>query len=435
MPDKLAILGYILIIAFMGLLVKKKLSALSALIVVPFSVGIAGGFGFEVGDFALSGVKSVASTAALMLFAVLYFSIMISTGMFDPVVNKIVKWIKGDPLKLLVGTAVLALCISLDGDSVTTFVIVCTALIPIYERMNVNKLYLASITLMANSIPNVLPWGGPTARLLAALNLDAAEVMRPIYPVLGLAAVYVIVISFIMGSIQRKKAGYTNFTEEEIKALIQKATEGKGDYKKPNRMAFNWILTISAVVLLVVNICPPAILFALATAIAVIANFNRKEEREIIESCASDVLPVVSLVFAAGVFMGVISESGMAAAIANHLISLIPESMSSHFAFIVSILSVPLLYVSSNDAFYYGIVPVFAQTGATYGFTTLQIGLASLCGQAFRLLSPTVASIYVLLQMTGVNMVEWQIHTAKWAIGIFIIFILMLFFVLGAVPF
>ena len=81
MPDKLALLGYVLIISFMWLLVKKKLSALSALVVVPLIIGIVGGFGFQLGDFALSGIESVASTSALMLFAVLYFSIMISTGM------------------------------------------------------------------------------------------------------------------------------------------------------------------------------------------------------------------------------------------------------------------------------------------------------------------------------------------------------------------
>lgn len=435
MPDKLALLGYVLIVSFMWLLVKKKLSALSALVVVPLVVGAIGGFGLQLGDFAMAGIESVASTSALMLFAVLYFSVMISTGMFDPVVNVIVRWIKGDPLKLLVGTAVLALCISLDGDSVTTYVICCTALVPIYDRMKVNKLYLASLAVMANSIPNVFPWGGPTARLLAALNLDAADVMAYMYPALAVGGVYVIVISYIMGRMQRKKVGYTSFNDQEIASLIEQATGDNGEYKRPNRLIFNWVLTIAAVVLLVINIYPAAVLFTIATAIALIVNFDRKTERAIIEKCASDVLPVVSLVMAAGVFMGIISESGMASAIANHLISLIPESMSSHFGFIVSILSVPLLFVSSNDAFYYGIVPVFAETGAAYGFTTLQIGLASLCGQAFRLLSPTVASIYVLLQMTDVNMVEWQIHTAKWAIGIFVIFCVMLFFVLGAVPF
>ena len=70
MPDKLALLGYVLIVSFMWLLVKKKLSALSALVVVPLVVGAIGGFGLQLGDFAMAGIESVASTSALMLFAV-----------------------------------------------------------------------------------------------------------------------------------------------------------------------------------------------------------------------------------------------------------------------------------------------------------------------------------------------------------------------------
>jgi CitMHS family citrate-Mg2+:H+ or citrate-Ca2+:H+ symporter len=418
----------------MALLMGKKLSALVALIIVPVAMGLLGGMGGELGGYALKGLKGVATTGSLMIFAVMYFCVMIAAGMFDPLVDKTVRFIKGDPVKLLIGTAILALSVSLDGDSVTTYIIVCSALVPIYKKMGINTLNLACITLMANSIPNILPWGGPTARLLAALKLDAGEVMAPMYPALVVGAVYVIFVSYIIGRQERKRMGPIHMTEDEINKLIKDATARNEEYKKPKTMLFNWAMTIFIIASLVIDIYPPAVMFAIATAVALAVNYSIKEQRTLLEDIASDVLPVVALVFAAGIFMGILSESGMATAIAKHLISLIPEQMASHFPIIVSVLSVPLLFISSNDAFYFGIVPVFAETGASYGFTTLQIGLASLCGQAFRLLSPTVASIYVLLQMTEVNMVEWQIKTAKWSIGLFVIYIGMLYFVLGVIP-
>lgn len=427
-------LGYLTIIIFMWLLMSNRLSALVALITVPVAIGLLGGMGSELGVYAIKGLKGVATTGSLMIFAVLYFCIMIAAGMFDPLVDKTVRFIKGDPVKLLIGSAILALSVSLDGDSVTTYIIVCSALVPIYKKMGINTLNLACITLMANSIPNILPWGGPTARLLAALKLDAADVMAPFYPAMLLGAIYVIVVAYIIGRQERKRMGPIHMGEEEINKLIKEATARNEDYKKPKMMLFNWAMTIFIVASLVMDIYPPAVMFAIGTAIALAVNYSIKEQRSLIEDVASDVLPVVGLVFAAGIFMGILSESKMASAIASHLISLIPEQMGSHFAFIVSILSVPLLFISSNDAFYFGIVPVFAETGANYGFTTLQIGLASLTGQAFRLLSPTVASIYVLLQMTGVNMVEWQIKTAKWATGLFVIYMVMFYVVLGVIP-
>lgn len=427
-------LGYLTIITFMWLLMTKRLSALVALILVPIIMGLLGGMGSEIGVYAIKGLKGVATTGALMIFAVLYFCIMIAAGMFDPLVDKTVRFIKGDPVKLLVGSAVLALSVSLDGDSVTTYIIVCSALVPIYNKMGINTLNLACITLMANSIPNILPWGGPTARLLAALKLDAGEVMAPFYPALILGAIYVLAVAYIIGRQERKRIGPIHMGETEIEKLIKEATARNEEYKRPKMMPINWAMTIFIIASLVMDIYPPAVMFAIGTAIALAINYSIKEQRTLIEDVASDVLPVVGLVFAAGVFMGILSESKMASAIATHLISLIPEQMGAHFAFIVSLLSVPLLFVSSNDAFYFGIVPVFAETGASYGFTTLQIGLASLMGQAFRLLSPTVASIYVLLQMTGVNMVEWQIKTAKWATGLFVIYMVMFYVVLGVIP-
>jgi CitMHS family citrate-Mg2+:H+ or citrate-Ca2+:H+ symporter len=69
--------------------------------------------------------------------------------------------------------------------------------------------------------------------------------------------------------------------------------------------------------------------------------------------------------------------------------------------------------------------PVLAQAGAAYGFTPLQLGFASLMGQAFHLLSPLVPFIYVLLRLTDVDMGQWQRKSALIAIGIFLIYIIV----------
>lgn len=121
--------------------------------------------------------------------------------------------------------------------------------------------------------------------------------------------------------------------------------------------------------------------------------------------------------------MGVLTESKMAEAIAQHMISIVPESMGPHFAFITALLSIPGTFFLSNDAFYFGVLPVLAETGAAYGFSALQIGVASLMGQAFHLISPLVAFIYLLLQLTGVDMGEWQRFVAKWSIATFVILV------------
>lgn len=119
----LAILGFVMMIVFMYLIMSNRLSALIALIVVPIVFALISGFGKDLGEMMIQGVTDLAPTGIMLLFAILYFGIMIDSGLFDPLIAKILSFVKGDPLKIAVGTAVLTMTISLDGDGTTTYMI------------------------------------------------------------------------------------------------------------------------------------------------------------------------------------------------------------------------------------------------------------------------------------------------------------------------
>ena len=105
------------------------LSGLCAVHCVVSIVIVAGvGAGLGIGDMITDGIKSLAPTAALLFFAIIFFGIMIDVGLFDPLVRGILRVVRNDPMKLVVGTAVLAMVVSLDGDGSTTFIIVTSAL-------------------------------------------------------------------------------------------------------------------------------------------------------------------------------------------------------------------------------------------------------------------------------------------------------------------
>ena len=88
----LSILGFLTIIVFLGLILTKRLSVLLALIIVPVIIALIGGFApKEIGEMVLTGIKQVAPTGILLVFAVLYFAIMIDTGLFDPIIKGITK--------------------------------------------------------------------------------------------------------------------------------------------------------------------------------------------------------------------------------------------------------------------------------------------------------------------------------------------------------
>ncbi|MGY0037171.1 SLC13 family permease [Pedobacter sp. NJ-S-72] len=174
----LAFLGFLMIITFMLLIMSKKMYALTALIIVPIIFGLIGGFGNELGAMMMDGIKKIAPTGVMLIFGIMYFSIMIDVGLFDPLVSKILKLVKGDPLKVTIGTAILTLMVSLDGDGATTYLIVVSAMLPLYKRLGIPALKLTAIIMCAGGVMNVLPWGGPTAR---AMTLTALRLRRVIY--------------------------------------------------------------------------------------------------------------------------------------------------------------------------------------------------------------------------------------------------------------
>ena len=160
----LTVLAYSMVVVFMALIMTKRLPAVVALILVPIVFGLIGGFGADLGPMMLDGIKKLAPTGVMLMFAILYFGVMIDAGLFDPIVRAILRLVGNDPLKIVVGTAVLAMFISLDGDGSTTYMITCTAMLPIFDRLGLSRLVLACVIMLAGGVFNILPWGGPTAR-------------------------------------------------------------------------------------------------------------------------------------------------------------------------------------------------------------------------------------------------------------------------------
>jgi CitMHS family citrate-Mg2+:H+ or citrate-Ca2+:H+ symporter len=428
----LAFLGYALVIVFMVLIMTKRMSPVTSLILVPLVFGLIGGFGPQLGAFALAGIKSVSTTATMIFFAIYFFSIMISAGLFDPLVKKLVK---GDPLKVLVGTAVLGAVVSLDGDGAATYMICCSALLPVYNKLKIKKLYLAVLLVTANSILNLTPWGGPTARIAAILNIDASVLFRVYLPGMLLAIVWLIGMGYIFGLKERKRLGITKLDETAAGEMAATLTEEEAELKRPKLVLLNFILTVIVMVTLISGKVPAAIIFEVGAALALMINYpSLKTQRKIIGMHAENVVQVVIMILAAGVFMGILTESKMAEAIAMNLVALIPSSLVSHLPIVTAVISLPGTFFLSNDAFYFGILPVLIKTGAAYGITPLQIGVAALTGQSIHLLSPLVASNYLLLGLTDQDMGEWQKFCIGFMMVNFVIYVGALL-ITGAMPF
>ncbi len=201
----LVFLGFAMIAVFMALIMTKKLTPVLALIIVPTIFGLFAGAGLGLGDMVLESMKSLTSTAALLMFAIIFFGLMIDVGLFDPLVRFILRTLGNDPAKVVLGTAVLAAVVSLDGDGSTTFILTTAAMLPIYLRLGMSPVVLTCVAGLANGTMNIVPWGGPTARAAAALDVSPTDVFVPMIPSLLAGMIIVMVFAWTLGLSERKR--------------------------------------------------------------------------------------------------------------------------------------------------------------------------------------------------------------------------------------
>ncbi|MEU6027949.1 citrate:proton symporter [Streptomyces tauricus] len=209
----LTILGFTMIATFLVLIMMKKMSPIAALVLIPALFCVFVGKGAHLGDYVIEGVGTLAPTAAMLMFAIVYFGVMIDVGLFDPVVRGILKFCKADPMRIVVGTALLAAIVSLDGDGSTTFMITVSAMYPLYKRLKMSLVVMTGVAATANGVMNTLPWGGPTARAATALKLDAGDIFVPMIPALAVGLVAVIALSYVLGLRERKRLGVLSLAD------------------------------------------------------------------------------------------------------------------------------------------------------------------------------------------------------------------------------
>jgi CitMHS family citrate-Mg2+:H+ or citrate-Ca2+:H+ symporter len=457
----LVLLGFAMIAVFMVLIMTKKLTPVLALIIVPTVFGLFAGAGLGIGDMVLDSMKSMTSTAALLMFAIIYFGLMIDVGLFDPLVKFILRKLGNDPAKVVLGTAILAAAVSLDGDGSTTFILTTAAMLPVYLRLKMSPVVLTCVAGLANGTMNILPWGGPTARAAAALKLDVNDVFVPMIPSLVVGLVVVFVFSWLLGLQERNRlraaapeiwgtpdtaekfdggasapsagtvrngsrtpgtgtpavggspAGSGVAVLERTETLVDDRDSAMADTAlDPNRTTlrpklfwFNLGLTVAVMVVLVANVVPLPFVFMVGSAIALLVNFPKvKDQGAQLIAHAPSIVAVVSMVMAAAVLTGVLKGTGMVEAMSAWLVQIIPTDMGPFMAVITGVLSIPMTFFMSNDAFYFGVLPVLSETAGHYGVSAAEMARASITGQPFHLQSPLVPAILLLVSLAKVDL-------------------------------
>ncbi|WP_158737450.1 CitMHS family transporter [Alteribacillus sp. YIM 98480] len=414
----IALVGFVTFILIITLLLVFKVSPVPVFIVVPVLGALMIGVSpVEIGSFIGDGILQVMDVGTLFIFAMLYFGIMSDAGLFDPLTGKLKDMAGSNVVLVAIVTVFIAMVSHLDGTGASTLLVTIPALLPVYKKLQMNPLILLLIVVMSAGVMNLIPWGGPLARVAVVLEIDPSALWVPLIPVqiIGIAAV--LLTAVYLGKKEKKRIAnssmeHTSEEASEVKLELASALEQEAEVsedanlKRPKLWWFNLILTIATIATLITTEIEISAVFMFVFALALVINYpNGKLQMERMRAHAFEAFTLVTILIAAGAFLGIVSESGMVEEMTTGLISVIPEAIGPFIHLIIGVISVPLLMVLPPDAYLFAFVSLLVEIGAEHGVPATSVAYASAVGATISgYISPLVPATYLAIGLAKTDL-------------------------------
>jgi CitMHS family citrate-Mg2+:H+ or citrate-Ca2+:H+ symporter len=396
-----------LLAVLLVLILKSNFLPGNIMALLPIAVALIIGTGFSsTMEFVHEGISDVLVIAALLIFATIYFGVMADAGLFEPIINRMLRhrFIGKSVFSVTAITALIAVITSLDGQGISALMITVPPMLIVFDKLKISRALMGLIFCTVLTTMNLLPWAGPMARTAAVLGLDDVMILyRKIVPVQAVSLISSFVILYFASRAEQKRGLFIPAGDLQLTGQLA-ASEKTKALQRPKLFWINLIITIILLASLFIGV-PSYIAFLLGCAIVLPLNYRTaKEQNARIKAHAGDLLVNVYTVIGAGALLGIMDGTGMFNALASAIVSVIPSQLNSVIHIVVGLFITPLSWLLNADAMIYGIMPVLVDVGTQYGVSPDTVAAMVVVGRCLGGgMCLTTASTHLGLALIGIN--------------------------------
>lgn len=409
----LSIIGLLIILVIVALLLSGRITPIVGLVIVPIVGAFIAGFNFkEIGEFFNSGISSVTSVVIMFIFAILFFGIMQDAGVFDPLINTLVKVSRGNVIAVAMATVIIAAIAQLDGSGASTFLITIPALLPLYKRLKMSPYLLLLLVGTSASIVNMVPWGGPLGRAAAVIGMEVTDLWRPLIKIQVIGLLLLVAVAFILGMREKRQISKMAASGKEYEfageepAPVNEVSDDTLSLQRPKLLWLNVLIAITVIGLLVWGKVPAGLIFMLGFSVALPLNYRTvNEQMDRIKTHAPNALLMAAIILAAGSFLGILTGAEMLDSIATDLVKILPAFIVPYLHIIIGLFGVPFDLLLSTDAYYFALLPIVEQVVSAFGVPSVSAAYALIVGNIIgTFVSPFSPALWLALGLAKLEM-------------------------------
>mgnify|MGYP003293243858 CR=1 FL=1 len=386
------LMAVIMLVVVIACILWNKIPMNFVMFVVPLVCMFGLGYNLgEVSGFIINQVNTVmASAGYMLLFGLVYFSMLTETGMFEIIINKMLSLLgnKMNVIVIFVMTSLISCVAYLTASMSTSYLIVFPIMIPLFRKFKIDRNYAFLICQTAISAMCWLPWGIGVVNSAMMAGVSPEELASASIP-WGLCFIPAMILQWVYFAICHKKKEGTLGLPAVAAEVVETEKKEANPNARPQFFWVNLLVFVAVVVCLAYFKLPSYLVFIAACMVTAMINYP-KDFGKIWNKAGLTFFNVLIMLIAICFYLAVFNMSkmdpetqeilrpSMVSALAETLTTVFPAFLMKYMFLIFLLLVVPIIHFVPYQL-YNTMYPLFISVGAIFGMGSMAIIAPFVC--------------------------------------------------------